>query len=233
MRALLKASHGKPIDKSLLGGIRFIRSNRLLLAAHLARSFSPFLLGGVTALLPIYATDILAIGPAGLGWLRCAPRYRCRHHRSRHGAPHDRAPRRRRVDAGLCRRLWFLPTVVFALSTNFLAVACRLWSRLGGFDMVSMVIRHTLVQIATPDTMARPGECGERGVLLAHPPNWGEFESGTTAALFGTRARRPCWAAWEHCWSWHFGPDSFPNCAARTSWLRKDRNDRETLIERR
>jgi MFS family permease len=168
-------------DGSVLAGVRYVRSNRLLLALISLDLFA-VLLGGVTALLPIYARDILLVGPFGLGWLRCAPGIGA--------AVVGFALAHRRIERGAGRLMlacvagFGAATVLFALSTSFwlslaaLAVA-------GGFDMVSMVIRQTLVQLSTPDAM-RGRVSAVNWVFIGASNELGEFESGVTAALFGT-----------------------------------------------
>ena len=170
----------RPPDESPLGGIRYIRSNRLLFSVISLDLFA-VLLGGVTALLPIYAKDILAVGPAGLGWLRCPPGI---------GAAivgFALARRTIRQSAGrlmlACVAGFGSATVVFAISTNFwLSLAALIGA--GAFDMVSMVIRQTLVQVSTPDAM-RGRVSAVQWVFVGASSELGEFESGATAALFG------------------------------------------------
>jgi MFS family permease len=168
-------------DKSILAGIRYIRSNRLLLALISLDLFA-VLLGGVTALLPIYAKDILDVGPAGLGWLRCAPAI---------GAAvvglflaHRTLKRKAgRLMLG-CVAGFGVATVCFAVSTNFwLSLAALI--AVGGFDMVSMVIRQVLVQTSTPDAM-RGRVSAVNWVFIGASNELGEFESGATAAMLGT-----------------------------------------------
>ena len=140
------------------------------------------LLGGVTALLPIYAKDILAVGPLGLGCLRCAPGvgaavigFFLAHH------PIERGAGRRML---FCVAGFGLATVVFAISTNvWLSLAAL--AAAGGFDMVSMVVRQTLVQVTTPDLL-RGRVSAVNFVFIGASNELGEFESGLTAALFGT-----------------------------------------------
>jgi MFS family permease len=177
----ISAPATEPQDRSVLGGIRYIRANRFLLGCMSLDLFA-VLFGGVTALLPIYAKDILAVGPAGLGCLRCAPGV---------GAAMIGlvlAHRTIRRGAGklmlACVAGFGFATIVFALSTNFWLSLVALMA-VGGFDMVSMVIRQTLVQIATPDTM-RGRVTAVNGVFIGASSELGEFESGLTAALFGT-----------------------------------------------
>jgi MFS family permease len=174
---------GREIDSAsqgALAGIRYVRSNRLL-QALLSLDLFAVLLGGVTALLPIYARDILRSGPIGLGCLRCAP--------GLGAAMIGILLAHRTIERGAgklmlaCVAGFGIATIVFALSANIwlsfssLAVA-------GGFDMVSMVIRQTLVQISTPDAM-RGRVSAVNGVFVGASSELGEFESGATAALFG------------------------------------------------
>jgi MFS family permease len=169
-----------PRDESMLAGIRYVRGNRLLLAL-LSLDLFAVLLGGVSALLPIYAKDILAVGPIGLGCLRCAP-----------GAGAAvvgvfLARRSMGPCAGRsmlsCVAGFGVATVVFALSTNFWLSLAAL-AAAGGFDMVSMVIRATMVQVATPDAM-RGRVSAINWVFIGASNELGEFESGAAAALFG------------------------------------------------
>jgi len=168
-------------DRSPLGGIRYVRANRVLLGV-LSLDLFAVLLGGVTALLPIYAKDILAVGPAGLGCLRGAPAVGAAvtglflaRHSIRRGAG--------RLMLG-CVAGFGLATVVFAVSSNVWLSLGALMAA-GAFDMVSMVIRQTLVQIATPDAM-RGRVSAVQWVFIGASSELGEFESGATAALFGT-----------------------------------------------
>ncbi len=168
-------------DESILAGVRYVRSNRLLLALISLDLFA-VLLGGVTALLPIYARDILLVGPFGLGWLRCAPGIGA--------AIVGFALAHRSIERGAGRLMlacvagFGMATVLFAFSTNFwLSLAALVVA--GGFDMVSMVIRQTLVQLSTPDAM-RGRVSAVNWVFIGASNELGEFESGATAALFGT-----------------------------------------------
>jgi Transmembrane secretion effector len=168
-------------DTSILGGIRYIRSNRLLLGLISLDLFA-VLLGGATALLPIYAKDILAVGPLGLGCLRGAPGigaaivgFMLAHHPIKDGAG--------RIMLACVAGFGFA-TVVFAISTN-LWLSLLALAAAGGFDMVSMVIRQTLVQVTTPDLL-RGRVSAVNFVFIGASNELGEFESGLTAALFGT-----------------------------------------------
>lgn len=167
--------------KTLFAGIAFIRRRPVLLGAI---SFDLFavLLGGVTALLPIYARDILFATPRVLGVLRAAPAL---------GAflaslYLARRPLRRRVGPVMFGAVaaFGVATIVFALSTSitwsFLALA-----GLGMADMLSVVIRSALVQLDTPDEM-RGRVSAVNSVFIGASNQLGEFESGLTASWFGT-----------------------------------------------
>jgi MFS family permease len=140
------------------------------------------LLGGATALLPVFARDILHVGPFGLGLLRSAP--------AAGAAMMALALARRPLERGTGRKMFAAvaifgaATVVFGLSHNFLLSLAALFV-LGGSDMISVFVRHALVNFATPDEMR--GRVGSVNVLFIGASNeLGEFESGLTAALFGT-----------------------------------------------
>jgi MFS family permease len=168
-------------DKSVLAGIRFIRSSRLLFGLISLDLFA-VLLGGVTALLPIYAKDILVVGPIGLGCLRCAP--------GAGAAVVGFVLAHRTIERGASRLMLFcvagfgLATIVFSLSANFWLSFIALVAA-GGFDMVSMVIRQTLVQLSTPDAM-RGRVSAVNWIFIGASSELGEFESGLAAAVFGT-----------------------------------------------
>jgi predicted MFS family arabinose efflux permease len=166
---------------SALDGLRYVCSNRLLFSLISLDLFA-VLLGGATALLPIYARDILAVGPAGLGCLRCAPGAGA----ALAGITFGRRGMRRRTGTLMLGSVagFGVATLVFALSTDFrlslLALAAA-----GAFDMISVVIRQTAVQYSTPDSM-RGRVSAVQGVFIGASSEIGEFESGATAALFGT-----------------------------------------------
>jgi MFS family permease len=165
---------------SLLAGIRFIRSRPVVLGAISLDLFA-VLLGGATALLPIYARDILGVGPWGLGLLRSMPAlgavamalllaYR----------PLQRHTGRRMFQAVA---VFGLATIAFGLSTS-LTVSLACLAVLGAADMVSVFIRQTLVQLETPDAM-RGRVAAVNTVFIGASNELGEFESGTLAALIG------------------------------------------------
>jgi MFS family permease len=169
-----------PDMRRLLGGFIYLRRNRFLLAAISLDLFA-VLLGSVTALLPIYARDILLVGPAGYGLLRAGPAVGS----LVVGALLAHRPLRRHVGAIMlwCVAGYGVATIVFAFSTSFyLSIAAMV--ALGGFDMVSVVLRHTMVQIATPDEM-RGRVSAINFVFIGASNQLGDFESGVAAALLG------------------------------------------------
>jgi len=167
--------------KTLLGGITFAKSQPVILGA-LSLDLFAVLLGGATALLPVYAHDILHTGPIGLGMLRAAPAV---------GAllmslVLARFPLKNRVGRKMFAAVavFGAGTIVFGLSESFALSLAALFT-LGASDMISVVIRHTLVQIDTPDAM-RGRLSAVNAVFIGTSNQLGEFESGLTAAWFGT-----------------------------------------------
>ncbi len=165
---------------SLLAGLHFVWHTPLLLAAITLDLFA-VLLGGATALLPIFASDILEIGPEGLGWLRAAPAL---------GALGmalllaHRPPLRRAGRALLLAVAGFgVATIVFGLSGNAILSFGTL-ALTGAFDNVSVVVRGTIMQLLTPDAM-RGRVAAINAVFISSSNELGAFESGMTAALFG------------------------------------------------
>jgi hypothetical protein len=143
---------------------------------------SVVLLGGATALLPIYARDILHTGPWGLGLLRGAPAV---------GALMMTAWLARHAIARRVGMRMFQTVILFGVATMVFAVSHLIWLSLlalavmGAADTVSVVIRISLVQLATPDAMR--GRVSAVNFLFINASNQlGEFESGITAALIGT-----------------------------------------------
>lgn len=172
---------GRASIESLLAGIRFIRSRPDILGAISLDLFA-VLLGGATALLPVFAKDILLTGPLGLGLLRSAPAV---------GALAmslwlARFPFERNVGRTMFTAVgvFGVATIAFGLSTSFwfsLAVLVVL----GAADMISMVIRSSFVQLETPDEM-RGRVSAVNGLFIGASNQLGEFESGVTAHWFGT-----------------------------------------------
>jgi MFS family permease len=166
--------------RSLAAGLRFIAERPVVLGAVSLDLFA-VLLGGATALLPIFARDILLTGPVGLGLLRAAPAV---------GALAmslllARWPVQRRSGAWLLGAVavYGATMVGFGLSRQ-LGWSMALLALSGAADMVSVVIRQSLVQLATPDAM-RGRVSAVNGVFIGASNQLGEFESGATAALFG------------------------------------------------
>jgi MFS family permease len=166
--------------QTLLSGLRFVWSKPVVLGAISLDLFA-VLFGGATALLPVFASDVLHVGPTGLGILRTAPG----------------------VGAALCA-LWlaFNPivhnvgrwmfggvaifgcaTVIFGLSHSFLISLLAL-TALGAADMVSVYVRHLLVQLETPDAI-RGRVSAVSSVFIGASNELGEFESGVTAKWWG------------------------------------------------
>ncbi len=165
---------------SLLVGLRFVRRTEMILAAITLDLFA-VLLGGAVALLPVFAKDILQIGPVGLGWLRAAPSV---------GAVAmaltlaHRPMIRRAGPAMLLAVAGFgLATIGFGLSRNpYLSYVLLVIT--GALDMISVVIRSTLIQTLTPDSM-RGRVASINGIFIGSSNELGGFESGITAGWFG------------------------------------------------
>jgi MFS family permease len=164
----------------VFAGFRFVRANPLFLSAITLDLFA-VLFGGAVALLPIYAKDILQVGPAGLGWLRAAPGL---------GALSMALMTTQKKPWQHPGRvlLWVvagfgLATIGFGLSRSFaLSMACLFMT--GVFDNISVVIRLTLEQTITPDHL-RGRVSAINYVFIGFSNEFGAFESGATAALFG------------------------------------------------
>ncbi len=162
-------------------GVRFVRARPVILGAISLDLFA-VLLGGATALLPVFARDILHVGPQGLGFLRSAPAFGA----ALVGAALGRRPLARHAGPVMFAAVavFGLATIVFGLSANF-TVSLAALAILGAADMLSVFIRHSLIQFATPDAMR--GRVSAVNVLFIGASNeLGEFESGLTAAWFGT-----------------------------------------------
>jgi MFS family permease len=166
--------------KSLFAGVHFIRRRPDVLGVISLDLFA-VLLGGATALLPIFAKDILHTGPWGLGLLRAAPAvgallmslWLARHSMERRVGP-----------------IMFASVAGFGVATLVFALSKVLWLSLialfalGAFDMVSMVIRGALVQLDTPDDM-RGRVSAVNAIFINTSNQLGEFESGMLAAWLG------------------------------------------------
>jgi MFS family permease len=172
---------GKATLDSLLAGIRFIRSRPDILGAISLDLFA-VLLGGATALLPVFAKDILLTGPWGLGLLRSAPAV---------GALAMSLFLARYAVERKVGRTMFTAVGIFGVATIAFGLSTSFWFSLltlvvlGAADMISMVIRASFVQLETPDEM-RGRVSAVNGLFIGASNQLGEFESGVTAHWFGT-----------------------------------------------
>jgi len=166
--------------RELLAGLKFVWREKVILASLTLDLFA-VLLGGAVYLMPIYAQEILHVGPVGFGWLRAAPAI---------GAFSmamllvHRAPLQRPGRALLWAVSAFgIATIVFGLSRSFTLSMIALILT-GAFDNISVVIRHSLIQILTPDSK-RGRVSAVNSVFIGASNELGGFESGVTAALWG------------------------------------------------
>ena len=167
--------------RTVLAGFRFIWHNKLILGSISLDMFA-VLLGGAVALLPVYAKAILHTGPWGLGLLRSAPGVGA----ALMAIVIAHWPIRRRAGLTMLMSVagFGVFTIIFGISHNFTLSMVAL-VLLGASDMVSVIIRATLVQVATPDEMR--GRVNAVDMLFIGVSNeLGEFESGLTAQWFGT-----------------------------------------------
>jgi MFS family permease len=178
-RTTLRAS--EPISiRSLLAGLRFVCRTELILATITLDLFA-VLLGGATALLPVFARDRLDVGPAGLGWLTAAPSVGA----SLMALVQAHRPPLRRAGSAL---LWAVAgfgaaTIVFGISRNpYLSFLMLLL--IGALDNISVVVRSTLVQVLTPDPL-RGRVSAVNAIFIGSSNKLGAFESGATAQWFG------------------------------------------------
>lgn len=166
--------------KNLVAGFEYVWRTRILLAAITLDMFA-VLLGGAVALLPVYAKDILQVGPTGLGWMQAAPSFGAVTMAliTAHLPPFKRAGR-----ALLWSVVGFgVATIIFGLSKNFWLSVVMLFLT-GAFDNISVVVRHTMATILTPDEM-RGRVSAVNGMFISASNELGRFESGSVAALFG------------------------------------------------
>lgn len=170
-----------PIMESLKEGFKFVFKTRIVLYAMTLDLFS-VLFGGVIALLPIFAEDILKVGPEGLGLLRAAPSIgsMLTMFAMAYFPPTHNAWRNMLVAvAG-----FGVFTLVFAASTSFM-LSCAALFATGVFDSVSVIIRQTILQIYPPDEM-RGRVAAVNGIFVSSSNELGAFESGVMAKAFGT-----------------------------------------------
>src|SRR5438309_333527 len=166
--------------KSLAAGLRFVLSKKVILATITLDLFA-VLLGGATALLPIFADQILHCGPIGLGWMRAAPAV---------GAfvmalLVAYLPPMKQAGKALfwCVTGFGIATIIFGLS-KALWLSLGLLFLVGAFDSVSVIIRGSIVQLVTPDEM-RGRVSAVNNIFIGTSNEFGALESGLTAALFG------------------------------------------------
>lgn len=182
IKARLESRPRQPVTaKTVLAGLHYIRENQIILASISLDMFA-VLLGGAVALLPVYAKEILHTGPWGLGLLRSAPGI---------GAAVTaillaHRPPRRSIGIVLLYSVagFGVFTIAFGLSRSLvLSMAALVF--VGVSDMVSVFIRSTLVQLATPDEMRGRVNAVEM-IFIGASNELGQFESGLTAHWFGT-----------------------------------------------
>jgi MFS family permease len=181
MTPIRVAKRGEPpTRKSLLAGVRYVWGNQIVLGAISLDLFA-VLLGGATALLPVYARDILHLGPWALGTLRSAPAVGA----AATGIALAARPIERRAGAKMlaCVAVFGAATLVFGVSRSF-ALSLVALTLVGASDMVSVVVRSSLVQLATPDAM-RGRVSAVNMVFIGASNELGEFESGLTAQWLG------------------------------------------------
>jgi MFS family permease len=166
--------------RGLLAGVEHVWRTKVILGAITLDLFA-VLFAGATALLPVYAKDILHVGPAGLGWLNAAPAL---------GAVTmalwlSRHPPRRRVGHLFlaCVAGYGVATAIFGLSTHF-GLSFAMLVAIGALDNVSVVVRQTIVQLWTPDAL-RGRVSSVNRVFVSSSNELGAFESGAVAALIG------------------------------------------------
>ena len=166
--------------RSLIAGMRFVFSKNVILATITLDLFA-VLLGGATALLPIFADQILHCGPVGLGWMRASPAI---------GAfvmalVVAYLPPMKQAGKTLlwCVTGFGIATILFGLSKIFW-LSLGLLFLVGAFDSVSVIIRGSIVQLVTPDEM-RGRVSAVNNIFIGTSNEFGALESGLTAALFG------------------------------------------------
>lgn len=172
--------HEKTTLRSLVAGFHYVWKTKIILAAITLDLFA-VLLGGATVLMPIFARDILHAGPAGLGWLRAGPAL---------GAflmaitlAHSR-PLPNIGNVMLASVAGFgLATIIFGLSQWFW-LSLLMLVLIGALDNISVVVRHNLVQLGTPNAM-RGRVSAVNNVFISSSNELGAFESGLVAAWFG------------------------------------------------
>jgi MFS family permease len=180
-KPIMNPNIGEPVMKSLKEGIKFVMNTRVILGALTLDMFA-VLFGGAVALLPIYAQDILKVGPEGFGILRAAPAV---------GAllimfTSAHFPLNKNAGMKLLAAIFGfgICIIVFGVSTWFWLSVIALFLS-GATDGISMVIRQTILQLRTPDAM-RGRVASVNSMFVGSSNELGAFESGLTAKLMGT-----------------------------------------------
>ena len=178
-RSPRQSDGGSPLKKAF-AGLSYVRANKIVLSAISLDLFA-VLLGGVASLLPIFARDILHVGPGALGVLRSGPTLGG----LMIGVALTQLPIRRHAGAVMLTAVagFGIAAIAFGLSQNFWLSFFALIT-LGSCDMVSIVVRQTLVQIATPDEM-RGRVSAVSSIFVGASNQLGSFESGLVASLIG------------------------------------------------
>jgi len=166
--------------KSLIAGLQFVFGRKVILATITLDLFA-VLLGGATALMPIFADQILHVGPVGLGWMRAMPAIGAfaTALAVAHLPPMNHAGK----ILLWCVSGFGIATILFGLS-NVFWLSLGLLSLIGAFDSVSVIIRGSIVQLVTPDNM-RGRVSSVNNIFIGTSNEFGALESGLTAALFG------------------------------------------------
>jgi MFS family permease len=180
-KPILNPKIGEPVMESLKEGVKFVYNNKSILSA-LTLDMAAVLFGGAVALLPIFALDILKVGPQGFGFLRAAPAV---------GAILTMfftayVPLNKNAGMKLLAAIFLFGVciIIFGLSTVFWISLLALFFS-GVVDGVSMVIRQTILQLKTPDHM-RGRVASVNSIFVGSSNELGAFESGLTAKLMGT-----------------------------------------------
>jgi MFS family permease len=166
--------------KSLIAGVRFVFSRKVILATITLDLFA-VLLGGATALMPIFADRILHCGPVGLGWMRAMPAIGA--FATALAVAHLPPMKHAGKTLIWCVTGFGVATILFGLSKTFW-LSLGLLCFVGAFDSVSVIIRGSIVQLVTPDEM-RGRVSSVNNIFIGTSNEFGALESGLTAALFG------------------------------------------------
>ncbi len=179
-KPIVRKEKKETLKTSLSAGIRFVFNNQIILGA-LSLDLFAVLFGGAVALLPIFAAEILKVGPQGLGLLKAAPSFGAvlMALYLTHQPPMKKAGRNLLMAVagfGMCM-------ILFALSENFY-FSLFILALSGALDNVSVVVRTTIVQLLTPDEM-RGRVSSVNSIFIGSSNEIGEFESGTAAKIMG------------------------------------------------